>query len=203
MEIIDISKDLLKTPVYPGDPEGYIDPIQSLRAGDHCNLNSVYTCLHTATHIDAPLHFIDGGKSIEQFPLDLFIGECVVVEAPPGPITGAFAEENFPWQTCERLLIKGNGLSYLMESSSYYIVDSGVKLIGTDAPSIGNHGSNQLIHRALLSADIPIIEGLDLSSVEPGRYFLMAQPLKISGVEATPCRALLGKDHLFWSGTRN
>lgn len=203
MEIIDISKDLLKTPVYPGDPEGYVDPIQSLRAGDHCNLNSVYTCLHTATHVDAPLHFIDGGKSIEQIPLDLFIGECVVVEAPPGPITGAFAEENFPWKTCERLLIKGNGLSYLMESSSYYIVDSGVKLIGTDAPSIGNHGSNQLIHRALLSADIPIIEGLDLSAVEPGRYFLMAQPLKISGVEAAPCRALLGKDHLFWSGTRN
>ena len=67
MEIIDISKDLLKTPVYPGDPEGYVDPIQSLRAGDHCNLNSVYTCLHTATHVDAPLHFIEGGKTIEKF----------------------------------------------------------------------------------------------------------------------------------------
>ena len=67
MEIIDISKDLLKTPVYPGDPEGYVDHIQSLRAGDHCNLNSVYTCLHTATHVDAPLHFIEGGKTIEKF----------------------------------------------------------------------------------------------------------------------------------------
>lgn len=203
MEITDISRDLLKTPVYPGDPDGYIDPIQSLRAGDHCNLNSVYTCLHTATHIDAPLHFIDGGKTIDKYPPDLFIGECVVVEAPPGPITGAYAEEHFPWQDCERLLIKGNGLSYLMESSSYYIVDSGVKLLGTDAQSIGNHGSNQLIHRAILSADIPIIEGLDLSAVEPGRYFLIAQPLKISGVEAAPCRAVLVKDHLFWSGTRN
>lgn len=203
MEIIDISKDLLKTPVYPGDPEGYVDHIQSLRAGDHCNLNSVYTCLHTATHVDAPLHFIEGGKTIEKFLPDLFIGECVVVEAPPGPITGAYAEENFPWQDCERLLIKGNGLSYLMESSAYYIVDSGVKLVGTDASSIGNHGSNQVIHRAILSADIPILEGLDLSEVEPGRYFLMAQPLKISGVEAAPCRAVLVKDHLFWSGSRN
>ncbi len=203
MEIIDISRDIMKTPVYPGDPEGYIDPIQNLRAGDSCNLNSIYTCLHTATHVDAPLHFIEGGNTIDKFSLDLFIGECMVVEAPPGPITGAFAEEHFPWDDCERVLIKGNGLSYLMESSAYYVVDSGIKLIGTDSQTIGNHGSNPSIHRALLSADIPILEGLDLSNVEPGRYFLMAQPLKISGVEAAPCRALLVKNHLFWTGTRN
>ena len=199
MEIIDISRDLLKTPVYPGDPEGYVDPIQELRAGDHCNLNSIYTCLHTATHVDAPLHFIEGGKGIEQFPMDLFIGECLVVETPPGPITGAFAEDNFPWSSCERLLIKGNGLSYLMESSAYYLADSGIKLVGTDSQSIGNHGSNDVVHRAILSADMPILEGLDLTNVEPGRYFLMAQPIKLSQVEASPCRAVLVKDHLFWS----
>ena len=203
MEIIDISRDLFKTPVYPGDPEGYVDPIKNIRAGDSCNLNSIYTCLHTATHIDAPLHFIEGGNTIDKFPLDLFIGVCLVVEAPPGPITGAFAEEAFPWSDCERVLIKGNGLSYLMESSAYYVVDSDIKLIGTDSQTIGNHGSNHIIHRALLSADIPIIEGLDLSNVEPGRYFLMAQPLKVSGVEAAPCRAILIKNHLFWTGSRN
>lgn len=200
MELIDISRDIIKTPVYPGDPEGYVDPVQSIRAGDRCNLNGFYTCLHTATHIDAPLHFLDGGKSIDKFLPELFIGECLVVEAPPGPITGAYAEEHFPFNGCERLLIKGNGLSYLMESSAYYIADSSIKVIGTDAPSIGNHGSNDVIHRALLSRDIPIIEGLDLSEVEPGRYFLMAQPLKISGVEAAPCRAVLVKNYLFWSG---
>ncbi len=200
MDIIDISKDIFKTPVYPGDPEGYVDPIQSIRAGEHCNLNAIYTCLHTATHIDAPLHFIDGGKSIDQFPQDIFIGECVVVEAPPGPITGAYADEHFPWSNCERLLIKGNGLAYLMESSAYFVRDSGVRLVGTDAASIGNHGSNDLIHKAILGSDIPIIEGLDLSNVEPGTYFLLAQPLKVSGLEAAPCRALLIKDHLFWSG---
>ncbi len=200
MEIIDISRDLFKTPVYPGDPEGYIDPIKSIRAGDSCTLNSIYTCLHTATHIDAPMHFIEGGAGIENFNMELFVGECAVVEAPPGPITGAFAEDNFPWRDCERLLIKGNGLSYLMESSAYYITDAGIKLVGTDSQTIGNHSSNAIIHKAILSADIPIIEGLDLSAVEPGRYFLMAQPIKVSGVEAAPCRAILVKDHLFWSG---
>ncbi len=200
MDVIDITRDLLKTPVYPGDPEGYIDDVQAIKRGDRCNLNAVYTCLHTATHIDAPLHFIDGAKSIEQFPPELFIGECAVVEAPPGPITGAFAEDNFPWRDCERLLIKGNGMSYLMESSAYFVVDSGVKLLGTDSQSIGNHGSNDVIHKAILSADIPIIEGLDLTDVEPGRYFLVAQPIKIGGLEAAPCRAVLIKDHLFWTG---
>ncbi len=199
MEITDISRDLFKTTVYPGDPDGYIDPIQSIKAGSRCNLNAIYTCLHTATHIDAPLHFIEGGKSIDQFPQEYFIGECAVIEANPGPITGAFAEDNFPWRDCERLLIKGNGLSYLMESSAYYIADSGIKLVGTDSQSIGNHGSNDIIHRALLSNDVLILEGLDLTNVEPGRYFLMAQPLKVSGLEAAPCRAVLIKDHLFWS----
>ena len=105
MEIIDISRDLLKTPVYPGDPEGYVDNIKSIRAGESCNLNAVYTCLHTATHVDAPLHFVEGAGAMETLPLDLFIGECLVVEAPPGPVTGAFAEENFPFENCERLLI--------------------------------------------------------------------------------------------------
>lgn len=202
MEIIDISRDILKTPVYPGDPEGYVDNIKSIRAGDSCNLNAIYTCLHTATHVDAPLHFIDGATANEGMPLDLFIGECRVVETPPGPITGAFAEEKFPWSGCERLLIKGNGFSHLMESSAYYIADSGIKLIGTDSQTIGIHGQNESVHKALLSADIPIIEGLDLSNVEPGTYFLMAQPLKIQGLEAAPLRAVLVKEHIFWSGSR-
>ena len=67
MDILDISRDILKAPVYPGDPEGYLDPIESLREGGRCNLSAFYTCLHAATHIDAPLHFIDGGAPIDIF----------------------------------------------------------------------------------------------------------------------------------------
>lgn len=200
MDILDISRDILKTPVYPGNPECYLDPIEAIKDGGRCNINAFYTCLHTATHIDAPLHFIDGGAPVDRLPLNIFIGECVVVEAPPGPITGEYAEEHFPWKKCERLLIKGNGLSYLMESSAYYVSDSGVKLVGTDSASIGHHGSNAVIHKALLGSGTAVLEGLDLSNVKPGRYFLLAQPLKLSGTEAAPCRALLIADHLFWTG---
>ena len=141
MEIIDISRDILKTPVYPGDPEGYLDEIKSMKKGEKCNLNAFYTCLHTATHVDAPLHFINGGASIDEIPLATFIGECVVVEVPPGPVTGAFAEDNFPFNA-ERVLIKGNGNSYLMESSAYCFADTNVKLLGTDSQSIGYGSSN-------------------------------------------------------------
>ncbi len=201
MDVIDISRDLLKTPEYPGDPKNYVELVQRIKGGDSCNLSAVYTCLHTATHVDAPRHFIDDGATIDELPLDVFIGECYVVEAPPGPITGDYADKNFYIEGCERLLIKGNGLAHLMESTAYDIALSGIKLIGIDNCTIGKGETNPRVHTALLAENIPIIEGLDLSDVEPGRYFLMAQPIKIGGVEAAPLRAVLVKEHIFWTGT--
>lgn len=139
---------------------------------------------------------------MDKIPLDTFFGECIVVEAPPGPITGKYAEDNFNFLHCERLLIKGNGLSYLMESSAYFLTELGIRLVGTDSASIGIHGTNAPVHKALLGAGTAILEGLDLTDVKPGRYFLSAQPVKLSDVEAAPCRAILIKDHLFWTGDR-
>ena len=201
MELIDISRDILKTLPYPGDPETRVDRVESMSAGGHCDVTAVYTCLHTATHVDAPSHFLEGGDSVDALPTELFVGECTVIEAPPGPISGAWAEEHFP-QRCERLLIKGGGLAYLMESSAYILQDIGCRLFGTDSASVGVHGSNGPVHRALFTSGVTILEGLDLTDAAPGRYFLLAQPLKIGGVEAAPCRALLVKDHLFWTGSR-
>ncbi len=89
-----------------------------------------------------------------------------------------------------------------MESSAYFLTDCGIKLVGTDSASIGIHGTNTPIHRALLGNGTVILEGLDLTDVKPGKYFLLAQPIKLSGVEAAPCRAILIKDHLFWTGDR-
>lgn len=202
MNLIDISRDVLKTPVYPGDPETFTTEVKSIKNGDHCNLSDLYTGLHTATHIDAPLHFIDGGDTVDKLDLGIFIGECVVVEAPPGPVTGAYADEYFSNLNTERLLIKGGGRAYLIESSAYFMSDAGIKLIGTDAASVGIHENNIVVHRALLERGTVILEGLDLEGVKPGRYFLMAQPLKLSGTEASLCRAVLVENHIFWSGER-
>ncbi len=198
MKIIDISRDILTTEVYPGDPEPRIQQYQKMDEGDECNLSAIYMCLHNATHIDAPNHFIEDGATAEAFELERFIGECTVIEAPEGPIHGAFVDENIR-EGCERILIKGNGKAYFSDSGAFALASLGVKLVGTDANSVGTHGAQTGPHRAFLQADIPLLEGLNLTEVAPGNYFLIAPPLSISGVEATPTRALLISDYLFWS----
>ena len=200
MRIIDISHDLFKVPVYPGDPEPYVDEIRSIQNGFECNLNAVYTCLHAGTHIDAPNHFVDGAPTIEKIPLGAFIGECMVIEAPPEPITGDYVEKYFPRQK-ERLLIKAGGQGAFIESGALACVEAGIKLIGVDSPSVGIKGQQGRTHRAFQNADTVILEYLNLADVAPGNYFLIALPLRLSGLEASPCRAVLIADYLFWSGT--
>ncbi len=197
MKIIDISRDILTAQVYPGDPEPRIQSFQKMEEGDECNLTALYMCLHNGTHIDAPNHFIEDGATVETLELERFIGECTVIEVPEGPIHGAYIDDNIT-EGCERLIIKGNGKAYFSDSGAFALASLGVKLVGTDANSVGTHGAQVAPHRAFLGSDIPLLEGLNLEDVAPGKYFLIAPPLKIGGVEATPTRALLISDYLFW-----
>ncbi len=199
MKIIDISNDPFKVPVYPGDPEPYVDVIRSIKNGFECNLNAVYTCLHSGTHIDAPSHFVDDGATIENIPLEMFIGECTVIEVPPEPLTGDYVEKYFPRQK-ERLLLKGQGQAVFIESGALACVEAEIKLIGVDSPSVGMKGQQGRTHRAFQNAGTVILEYLNLEDVTPGDYLLIALPLKLSGLEASPCRAVLIADYLFWSG---
>ncbi len=197
MNIIDISRDILTAEVYPGDPEPRIQRYEKMEEGDDCNLTALYMCLHNATHIDAPNHFIEDGGTTETLKLERFIGECTVIEVPEGPIHGAFIDDNIS-EDCERLLIKSGGKAYFSDSGAFALAALGVKLVGTDSNSVGTHGAQIGPHRAFLGADIPLLEGLNLTDVSPGKYFLIAPPLSISGVEAAPTRALLISDYLFW-----
>lgn len=199
MRIIDISRDIFNTPVYPGDPEPYIDVIKRIKDKESCNLTAFYSCLHTATHIDAPLHFLDGANSIDKVPLELLIGECTVIEVPSGAITGEYVENKFP-RGKKRLLIKGGGNAAFIESGAAAAAEAGVKLIGIDRNSIGLKGQQEGAHKAFAYNNSVILEGLNLEHVEPGVYFLVALPIKISGVEASLTRAVLIADYLFWSG---
>lgn len=201
MQIIDISKDITKCDIYPGDPDVSLEVVSALRMGDSCNLSAIHTGLHNGTHADAPLHFIDGGDSIEKADLDAFIGDCYVIEAPEGPITGEFVNKNFP-EKAKRVLVKSHGKAWFMDSAAEEIAYMGIKLIGTDSLSVGIHGNQTLPHRAFLRENVAIIENLDLENVKPGRYFLLAQPLKIGGAEAAPLRAVLLADMIFWSGSK-
>lgn len=198
MRIIDISRELMSAEVYPGDPEPRTQKFQQIAEGDECNLSALYMCLHNGTHIDSPNHFIDGGATAESLELKRFIGECTVIEVPEGAIHGAYVDEHIP-SDCERLIIKGNGKAYFSDSGAFALASLGVRLVGTDSNSVGTHGAQVAPHRAFLGADIPLLEGLNLNDVKPGKYFLIAPPLNISGVEATPTRALLIEDYIFWS----
>lgn len=200
LRIIDITKDVLECPVYPGDPEPQLELVSGFCKGDICNTAKISMCLHTGTHADAPLHFIDNGAPINHTELSVYIGECVVVECSAGLITGEVVNRYFP--KAERILVKGNGEAFFDVTAAEELTFAGVKLIGTDAASIGAFGNEAAPHKAFLRDKTVILENLDLSRVQPGKYFLMAQPLKIKGVEAAPCRAVLIEDYLFWGGKR-
>lgn len=198
MNIVDISRPLLTTIEYPGDPETRLDTVRSIEKGDECNLSAVYACVHTATHADAPSHFLEGGDTIDKADLNKYIGQCTVIEVPPGVITGEYVNKYFP-KHCDRLLIKGDAQSFFMESAVYELLDMGLCLIGTDADSVGKSGSQMKTHKAFLQNDIAIIENLDLSEVEAGDYYLIALPVKMGEIEGAPVRAVLIDDYILWN----
>ena len=193
MKIIDVSKDILSAEVYPGDPEPKLKKITDVNQGAGYNLSELSMCLHNGTHIDAPLHFLDDGADISSVEPLAFVGPCVVIEVPEGIITGAIVERYFPRNT-KRILIKSNGKAFLHETAATVLAVMGVYLVGTDAQTIETEDSGGRTHTSLLMDGIAILEGLDLSKVEEGDYFLVAPPLKIDGAEAAPCRELLISD---------
>lgn len=192
MKIIDISRDLFSAQPYPGDPAPKRDIIRRMDMGDTYNLSGFYACCHSASHLDAPLHFIDGGDSVDRVCLSRCIGLCTVVAAD-GILTGADIDR-LPPDTEKRILLKGNGNAFLSQSAAFALAQAGFLLVGTDAQSIGIEGEEGGPHRELLGASIPVLEGLDLSAAEPGTYRLCALPLLLGGAEAAPVRAVLLAD---------
>ncbi len=197
-EIIDISKDLLTAELYPGDPKPEVSIFSAIARGDECNMAKISSTLHCGTHADAPLHFINGGDSIGTAVLDSFIGECAVIDVPPGRITGQYADEHFP-KGVKRLLLRSGGTAYFDKTGAEETAYLGYKLIGTDAMSVGSPEDQTEPHKALLGENVAILESLNLDSVKPGRYFLIAPPVKIAGVDAAPVRAVLISGYMFWS----
>lgn len=196
--IIDITKDLVKTPPYPGDPVPELSVFSSVANGDGCNMARLTSTLHCGTHADAPLHFIPGGKTINAVPVDRFIGECRVIEVDTERITGDYVDKHFP-KGCKRILIKSGGKAYFDKTGAEELAYYGYILVGTDSMSVGSAADQVGPHKAILEENIAVLENLNLTDVKPGKYFLIAPPVKISGVEAAPVRALLLDGYVFWS----
>ena len=199
MKLIDISQDMLSAPIYPGDPKPKVQHIRQIAQGQECNLTAYSAGSHTGTHVDAPLHFIEGGAAVDECPLVNFIGPCMVITVQEGPITGEWVNNHFP-RNCERLLVKSGGKAWFMDSAAMEAAELGIQLIGTDSLSIGCSGAQIKPHKAFLSNHIAILEGLALHNVAPGNYFLFAPPIKLGGLEGAPARAVLIEDYIFWGG---
>jgi arylformamidase len=169
VQIFDISVSVRSgMPVYAGDPEVRLE-----RVSESPVISRLDFGVHTGTHVDAPVHFIEDGAGTEELPLDVLTGPCEVVVG-----TGIAAE---------RLLIKD--APRLDGAAAQALVDQGVRLVGVDGMSVGDEDA----HRGLLGAGVVVVEGLDLSAVEPGSYELYCLPLKLVGSDGAPARAILIK----------
>jgi arylformamidase len=190
---------------FPGDVPYSRETAFSITAGDYCNLSNLILCAHSGTHIDAPAHFIEGAKTIEEFPVERFILPCCVVNIEgEGPVKSEDLKgidihkgHALLFRTQNSLcgLSRGGTFSethvYLSEDAAAFCVELGVSLVGIDYISVDKYGEDSPIHRMLLDNDVLILEGIDLKPIPAGRYMLIALPLRIKGAEGAPARAIL------------
>jgi len=189
MKIIDISREIFTSPCYADDPQPHYRWHKSLYAGDEFNLSVLSMTPHAGTHIDAPVHFIKHGKSVEECALEKCLGTCTVITIS-GVLTGEDMDKLLP-HCAKRLLIHGGGDAVLELSAARVITENKLLLVGTDGLSISFNKQEEAVHRELLSNGTVILENLCLNNVPDGNYLLSALPLKMSGVEASPVRAVL------------
>ena len=195
--IIDISQEILSCQVYPGDPRPKAEKLMDMDKGDLYSLTALSMSVHNGTHIDAPAHFIKGGKTVDMLPLQAFIGPCWLAEHK-GNMTGEEAayiiKQAEAAGAARRILISGQ--SVITPQAARVFAQGGISLIGVESQSVGPVNAPMEVHKILLSEDIVLLEGLVLKNIPQGKYFLSALPLNIQSAEGAPCRAYLTGDSL-------
>lgn len=194
MKIYDISQEVFGCQVYPDDPVPEKKTLKSMENGDTYNLTAFNMCAHNGTHIDAPFHFIQDGKTVEEICLDACVGMAYVAEHH-GIVTGDSAAEIMEKakkqnpEAARRILLKGE-VEVSSEAANVF-ASSGLLLLGNEAQTVGPQDAPMAVHLTLLGADVILLEGIRLSEVPEGVYLLNAAPLNLSGADGSPCRAVL------------
>lgn len=190
--IIDISQEVFGCRVFPGDPQPERRIMNSMDKGDMYNLTGLSMCAHNGTHTDAPYHFINDGKTIDKIDLSVFVGDCYVARRE-GDLTADdvvdIMESARAVDAAKRILIAGRAV--VTAEAARAFSQSGIILIGNESQTVGPEDAPKEVHLILLGAGIVLLEGIDLTSVQEGRYFLSAAPLKLGGSDGAPCRAYL------------
>ena len=210
MKIYDITFPISENvPVYAGDPNVKIEVAHSLKKGDAANVTQLCCGMHTATHVDAPNHFIDGTRKVHELDLEKLIGAARVIEIDKR-ILAIEPEHLGDLSEVERVLFKTRNsefwnepekgfrqdFTYISPDAARVLADAGIKLVGIDYLSVEKFGSTDFAtHITLLEKEIVIIEGLDLREISAGDYELICLPLKIISEtgDGAPARTILRK----------
>lgn len=192
--IIDISQEVFSSKIFPGDPSPHRKSLMSTADGDVCNLTEFSMCAHNGTHIDAPYHFLEDGKTVEKMGLEPFVGDCFLARCN-GDVTAADAsaimEKARTANAAERILIAGKAT--VTAGAARVFAAAGIKLIGNESQTVGPENAPKEVHLILLGAEVVLLEGIVLTDIPEGRYFLSAAPLSLGGCDGAPCRAYLIK----------
>jgi arylformamidase len=208
MKIFDISVTIQPgMPVWPGDARVDLRRTAKIEDGANANVSFLALSVHTGTHVDAPNHFLPEGTTVEKIPLNILVGPVQVVEvpAPEKEINAEILRSMSFSPKVERVLFKTSNSKIwknpvdsfhtdfvgITEDAAELLVELKIKLVGIDYLSIAPYKKSRPTHVALLKAKIMVIEGLDLSAVEPGVYSLYCLPLKLGGADGAPARVIL------------
>lgn len=208
MTIYDISLTISPSlPIWPGDPALELEQIESMDKGAHANVTRLSAAVHLGTHVDAPHHFLNDGRTVETLSLAVLTGPCYVAQLPDGveAITAEVLERTEVTKDMKRVLF-GTSNSHLWakgvtefqtdfvaitEDGAEWLVERGVQLVGVDYLSVAPYGDSVPTHTVLLKAGVVVVEGLNLASIMRGFYDLYCLPLKIADSDGAPARAIL------------
>jgi len=208
MTIYDISLTISPNlPTWPGDPELVLKQFESIDKGSRTNCTSISTSVHLGTHVDAPHHFLNDGRTVESLPLEVLTGPCYVLQLPDGveAITSEVLDRTEITSDMKRILFgTRNSHQWVKDESKFqtdyvaitedgaeWLVEHGVQLVGVDYLSVAPYEDSVPTHTVLLKAGVVVLEGLNLSKVMRGFYDLYCLPLKIAGSDGAPARAIL------------
>lgn len=206
LRLIDVSRPLFSgAPHWPGDTPTEIAPTARMADGASCNVGRLSLSLHNGTHVDAPYHYAPRGVTMDQVPLEIFIGPARVVDARGcRTLTANLFDDLSPSEiaVAPRILFRTDAWAdptmfpatwpLLEPGLGRWLAERGVCLIGVDVPSMDELKSRDLPrHQELHAAGVIILENLNLRSAEPGVYELLALPLAVVGADASPVRAVL------------
>ena len=194
MKLYDISQEVFGCKVFPGDPSPARHVMLRISEGAICNLTGIEMCAHNGTHVDAPYHFIDGGKTIDQVALERFVGYAYVAEHE-GEISAEDAMailgkvRAIDSRATKRILVKGDAV--MTEEAAKVFAEAGILLFGNESQTVGPEDAPMAVHLIMLGAEIVLLEGIRLGEVDEGVYFLNCAPINLGGADGAPCRATL------------